>query len=70
MHQFVFLINGKLKEYNKYEDIPEDFDHVIKFLPEIPDGPHSEEQHEEIEKWNLRLQFLIEKEKKKYAGSN
>ena len=46
------MINGELQIFERFEDIPEDFDHVIEFVPEIPDGPHTHEQHEEIEKWN------------------
>ena len=66
-HEFVLLINGELKTYTNYDDIPEIFDNVIKFIPEIPDGPHTQEEHEEIEKWNERLQKLMEKE---HASSN
>lgn len=62
-HEFVILRNGILETYNKYEDIPDDFDNVIKFVPVIPEGPHTEEQHEEIEKWNDKLQLLMQKEK-------
>ena len=62
MHKFVIMVNGELVTYNRYEDIPDHFDHVIEFVPEIPNGPHTEEQHEEIEKWNHRLQNLIQKE--------
>jgi hypothetical protein len=62
------MVNGELKTYTKFEDIPENFDHVIEFVPEIPDGPHTHEQHEEIEKWNARLQELIAKENSKYGN--
>jgi hypothetical protein len=65
MHKFVLLIDGELKTYTSWESIPEDFDHVIEFIPHIPDGPHSEEQHEEIEQWHHRLQQLIKKENRK-----
>ena len=65
MHEFVLIVNGELVTYTKYEDIPEDFDHVIKFLPEIPPGPHTHEQHEEIHTWNDRLQYLVGKEREK-----
>jgi hypothetical protein len=37
--------------YDRYEDIPDDLDHVIEFLPEIPPEPHTAQQHEEIEAW-------------------
>jgi hypothetical protein len=63
------MINGELFTYNRYEDIPDKFDHVIEFVPEIPNGPHTEEQHEEIEKWNDKLQLLVQKERSKYANS-
>jgi hypothetical protein len=68
-NEFVILRKGVLETYNKYEDIPEDFDHVIKFLPEIPAGPHTHEQHSEIETWNAKLQKLMEIERKN-ASSN
>jgi len=63
-NEFVILIDGELKTFDKYEDIPEVFDNVIKFLPASPTGPHTEEQHEEIHKWNDKLQKLMERERK------
>jgi hypothetical protein len=61
-HQFVILKNGILETYNKYEDIPDEFENVIKFLPDIPDGPHTHEQHEEIDSWNSKLLKLLKRE--------
>lgn len=66
-HEFVVLIGKELKTYTRYEDIPEEFDNVIKFMPEVPEPPHTQEQHEEVESWNKKLQILMEKE---YARSN
>lgn len=63
MHEFVFKINGKLVTVDSWEDIPTEFDHVIKFAPTVPEPPHTQEQHEEIDKWNSRLQSLMEKER-------
>lgn len=67
MHKFVFLINEKLETFSTWESIPDEFDHIIEFVPSIPDGPHTNEQHEEIEKWHQRLQMLIDKENKKHG---
>ena len=67
MHEFVFRIDGKLVTVHNWDDVPEQFDHVIKFAPEVPEPPHTEEQHEEIESWNSKLQELIERE---HASSN
>lgn len=59
-HRFVIMRGNILAEYDRYEDIPDDFDHVIEFLPEIPPGPHTQEQHEEIDHWNDRFLRLME----------
>ena len=63
MAEFQFIINGELVTYDKYEDIPEEFEHVIKFLPDVIPEPHTEEEHEEMAQWNTRLQKLMEKER-------
>ena len=63
-HEFVVLRKGILETYNKYEDIPETFENLIKFLPDIPDGPHTHEQHEEIDSWNDKLKELMKRETK------
>jgi hypothetical protein len=63
MAEFQMIVDGELVLYDKYEDIPENFEHVIRFIPDIPPEPHTEEQHEEISQWNTRLQELMEKER-------
>ena len=63
MAEFQMIVAGELVLYDKYEDIPENFEHVIRFIPDIPPEPHTEEQHEEISQWNTRLQELMEKER-------
>ena len=63
MAEFQFIINGELVTFDKYEDIPDEFEHVIKFLPDIPEDPHTEDEHSEIAVWNVRLQKLMEKER-------
>jgi hypothetical protein len=66
-HQFVIMINGELHTYDQYEQIPDQFDHVIEFRPEIPPGPHTALQHEEIDSWMPRFKRLMEIE---YASSS
>ena len=63
MAEFQFIVNRELITYDKYEDIPEEFEHLIKFIPDIPEEPHTEEDHEEMALWNVRLQELMEKER-------
>ena len=59
-HEFVLLINGELKTFTDYDDIPDKFDNVIKFLPDVS---HEEVDHSgENNIWNDRLQELIKRE--------
>ena len=58
------------KDYNDvfftdWKDIPENFEfsHIIKFKPNIPEPPHTPEQHLEMSEWNDRLTKLVEKER-------
>ena len=60
-HRFVIMRNDVLEAYDRYEDIPDDLDHVIEFLPEIPPEPHTEQQHEEIDSWLGLFNRLMEK---------
>jgi len=62
-HEFIIRDKGKLITYTNYEDIPEVFDHLIKFVPEIPPDPHTPEQHEEIGQWNDKLKQVMKRER-------
>ena len=63
MHEFVVIVNGELKTYHNYDDIPQNIDNVIKFVPEILPAPHTEEQHQEMSMWNNKLQELMKRER-------
>ena len=68
MASFKFVVDGKLVSYDSYEDIPNDFEHVIEFVPDLPepageDGQHTDEQHDQMAEWNTRLQKLMERER-------
>jgi hypothetical protein len=62
MAEFVILRNGVLETYDRYEDIPEKFDNVIKFIPDYSDGPHTHEEHDELHLWNEKLKQLLKRE--------
>lgn len=59
-HRFVVRIGQHLHTFDRYEDIPSEFDHLIEFVPDVPPPPHTDQQHEEIEAWQLRFQRLME----------
>ena len=50
MAEFQFIVNGELVTYDKYEDIPEDFENVIKFIPDTPE-PEGEDDILMDEDW-------------------
>ena len=63
MHRFVIMRNGELETYTHYEDIPQQFEHVIEFAPQMPEPPHTDEQRREMSQWNGRLQELVARER-------
>jgi hypothetical protein len=64
MAEYVIMLNNRLVTYNNYDEIPERFDHVIKFSPDIIPGPHTEEEHQKMDSWNSKLQALMKRELK------
>ena len=61
-HRFVVMIDGKLRVFTEFADIPQVIDHVIEFLPDYPPPPHTDEQHHDMEKWPGLLDELIRRE--------
>ena len=60
-HEFTFLVDGELVTFTEWENIPDKFDHVIRFIPDVP---HEEVDHSgEHNIWNDRLQELMQKER-------
>lgn len=60
-HRFVIMRRDLLEVYDRYEDIPDDLDHVIEFVPVVPPPPHTDQQHEEIHAWRDLFLKLMEK---------
>ena len=69
-HEFIISENNILYTYDKYEDIPLVFDHLIKFFPDIPPEPHTKEQHDEIDKWPQLIQDLLKRERNASSNKN
>ena len=59
---FEILVDGDVKTYNRIGDIPLIIDNVIKFQADIPDGPHTEDQHSEYAKYSWYLQQIMGRE--------
>ena len=56
--EFIIKIGEELITYTDYDDIPDTFDHVIKFNPDWPEPPHTQEDHDLMEVFNDKLQLL------------
>ena len=61
---FVIKNEGKLLEFDRCGDLPDEFDHLIKFLPTPPPEPHSINDHIEMSKYTQYLQELVSRERK------
>ena len=57
--EFVIKRNGKLERYNKFDNIPNSFEHLISFKPDYPPEPHTEEQHNQMSKFDNYLKELM-----------
>ena len=66
--EFIIKTGEELITYTDYDDIPNTFDHVIKFNPDWPPSPHTQEDHDIMEVFNDKLQVLMEIERN--ASSN
>ena len=56
--EFIVKIGKKLFEYTNINDIPEKFDHLIKFVPTVPPEPHSEEEHKLINSFMIKFKDI------------
>lgn len=61
--EYLVMINGEVIEFQHWDEIPDTFEHMIKFYPNIPPEPHTPEQHHAIDQIpNIFKQFM-EKER-------
>ena len=62
--KFVIRDEDKLIEFDRCGDLPEEFDHLISFEPNIPPTPHSVNDHIAMSKWSEYLQELCSRQRK------
>ena len=61
--KFKVLIGSEVKRYTDYDDIPHKIDEVIQCLFDMPEPPHTDEEHEEIETYIPKMNELLERSK-------
>lgn len=57
--KFKIFRNGKVEAYADFNDIPQSFNHLIQCEFDIPEPPHTEEEHELIESFKPKMQELL-----------
>ena len=62
--KFVIKDEGKILEFDRCGDLPDEFDHLIKFLPTPPEPPHSVNDHIEMSKYSEYLRIIAARERK------
>ena len=62
--KYTVKIGEKLFDYTNVDDIPEKFDHLIKFVPTEPPEPHSQEDHDYINTFPNKFREIFKKGQK------
>ena len=62
--KFVIRDEDKLIEFDRCGDLPDTFDHLISFEPNIPPTPPSVNDHIAMSKWSEYLQILCSRQRK------
>ena len=58
----VKLFDNSIVDYDNFEDIPSKFFRLLKYNPDYPPSPHSEEDHKMIEAFDDKLHELLRRE--------
>ena len=62
--KFVIKDEGKLLEFDRCGDLPDEFDHLIEFNPSPLPEPHSVNDHITMSKYSEYLQIIASRERK------
>ena len=62
--EYIVKIGDKLFNYTNANDIPEKFDHLIKFIPTEPPEPQTQADHDDINTFPKKFKEVFEREQK------
>ena len=48
--RYAVRIGNEVHRYTHWDQLPDTFDNLIEWVPDIPPEPHTEEQHGQIER--------------------
>ena len=62
--EYSVKIGDKVFNYTNADDIPEKFDHLIKFVPKEPPEPHTQEDHDYINTFPKKFKEIFAREQR------
>ena len=62
--EYSVKIGNKVFDYTNADDIPEKFDHLIKFVPKEPPEPHTQEDHDYINTFPKKFKEIFAREQR------
>jgi|TARA_B110000444_G_scaffold196073_1_gene186655 hypothetical protein len=68
--EFIVKIGTSFLEFSDYNDIPDEFDHLIKFVLIEPPEPHTQADHDYINTFTDKFQEVFKRGKEDNASSN
>ena len=54
-------LDGVLEHGTHWDDLPERMDRIVAFVPDYPDPPHTQEDHDAMATFNDRLQEALKR---------
>ena len=67
--RYAVVIGPDVHHYTHWDQIPDEFDNLVAFVPEIPPEPHTDAQHADIERLPAILRDIMARERRN-ARSN
>ena len=64
VHLFEVLIDGEIKSFHNFDDIPMEFENLITFKPQYIPPPHTPEEHILNAQWEDKFKELMKRETK------
>ena len=61
--KFVVKDEGKLLEFDRCGDLPDEFDHLIEYNPTPPEPPQTVNDHDEMSKYSEYLRVIASRER-------
>jgi len=68
--QFIVKVGTSLLEFSDYNDIPNEFDHLIKFVLFEPPEPHTQADHDFINTFTDKFNEVFKRGKEDNGSSN